>query len=36
MEQKNYEDVLGVLESPEVVAAMRSGNRIQIGGFNVP
>lgn len=36
MEQNNYEDVLGVLESPEVVAAMRQGNQIQIGGFNAP
>lgn len=33
MEQENYEDVLGVLESPEVVAAMKNGNDNRIRGL---
>lgn len=33
MEKGNYEDVMGVLESPEVVTAMRQGNQARIGGL---
>lgn len=31
MEQSNFEDVLGVLESPEVVAQMRTNNQVRLG-----
>ena len=33
VEKGNYEDVMGVLESPEVVQAMRQGNQMRIGGM---